>query len=127
MSLNGRPISSMTNGYTTQNASGANGNGVSVSVSSGNIARITTLGANTPVLNVIFEFSDDGGTTWYNLFAQNLVVATGIATLVNTIAISTTKTQNLWLVPPGVTNIRTRVSGWVSGTVTCTVDLLSGR
>lgn len=127
MSLNGRPLPSGIRTYTTQNAVGANGNGTAVPVSGGELVRITTLGATVPVMNVVLEFSDDNGATWFNIFAQDLVVASGIGTLVNTLAISTTKTQSMWTVPPGVNLIRTRVSGFVSGTVTCIVYVLSNR
>lgn len=125
--INGRPYPTNINTVTTQNAVGANGNGTSVTVYGGNVLRITTLGASSPTMNVVFEFSDDGGSTWFNMYAQDLTSATGIATLINSVVVTTTKTHHNWIVPPGINTIRTRVSGFVLGTVTCVVNVLSNN
>lgn len=119
--INGRPASAFAD-FTTvlQSAAAATGNGTALAVQSGDVVRLKTVGATVPNAVVTYEWSDDGGTTWYNAFVQDLLAAAGLATMVNTVAVATSAAHGLWEAPPGATSLRGRVSTYVAGTVTVT-------
>lgn len=103
-----------------QNAAGATGNGTALTLQVGDVVRLITVGASTPNAVVTYEWSDDGGTSWYNAFVQDLGAAGGLATMVATVSVATSKAHGLFLAPPGATTFRARVSTYVTGTVTVT-------
>lgn len=128
MPLN-NPTSAQTtsSATTTQNAAGANGNGVTVTIDANTREiGITVQGASTPVMDVIFEVSSDGGSTWENAFLENLLAATGIGTLVNTVAASASKLRYRYRPAPGINAFRSRVANFVSGTVTVIATKYTG-
>lgn len=119
--INGRSAAAFVE-FTTalQSAAAATGNGTVLAIQPGDVVRLKTIGASVPNAIVTYEWSDDGGTTWYNAFVQDLLAAAGLATMVNTVTVGTTAAHGLWEAPPGSTSLRGRVSTFVAGTVTVT-------
>ena len=101
-----------------QNAAASTGNGTSATVD----ARTQEIyvwiqGASTPSATLILEWSPDGGSTWLAAYAADLLNTA--LTLVNSVVIASTTAQRFrWSPPPGATNVRTRISVFVSGTIT---------
>lgn len=119
------PISSSSAGRSTQapvtlqNAAAANGNGASLALSAASMdVLITILGASTPVMTVAIEHSFDSGSTWSSAATRDLTATA--ATLLTSIAASTTIARLIYTVPPGATHVRAPVSSYVSGNVTVT-------
>lgn len=94
---------------TLQDAAVANGNGSSLVISLHNEVTFLVTGTVTPVFDVVFEVSFDDGVTWENAFLENLLVATGIGTLVN-VAISPTINRYRYRVPAGADLMRARIA-----------------
>lgn len=105
--------------YTLQNAAGATGNGTVVALTAADRElTIKAVGASA-VLTILHEVSFDSGSNYENAFLEDLLAAGGIGTLINSVANPTT-TRHRYRIPAGATNFRTRISAFVSGTVTVT-------
>lgn len=92
-----------------QNAATANGNGTSMAVSGYSVAALEATGTYNASVNL--EGSRDGGTTW------SALVAAALPTMFTTTTLS--GGGILYRVSvSGLTHIRTRISGYVSGTIT---------
>lgn len=125
----GTTLTTATPGETTttlQNAAVANGNGTALTVTAGDVVRIVTTASGTPNATINYEWSDDGGTTWYDAWSQDLLAASGISTLVKSVGASTTKQQALFTVPPGGNRVRARISMWVAEAITVTAYKRAG-
>lgn len=93
---------SITASAQTVSASVANAGSVTISIS-GTYAGI----------NLSFEASDDGGTTWYPIMAQR---SDSYVTELTTGVLPTNQSR-MWDIPaPGITNIRVRSTAFTSGT-----------
>ena len=85
---------------------------ISTAVSQLNLATITISGTYAGV-NITFEQSADGGTTWYPCAGSR--VDTGVIESVS--GVLTANTTRAWDVPiGGATNFRVRATAWTSGT-----------
>lgn len=92
-----------------QNAAGANGNGTALT-NLGDTGAVLMQITGTFTATVNFEGSLDGGTTYVAIRAQDMGAATKA---------TTATAAGMWLVPCfGMSNVRARVSGFSSGTVT---------
>lgn len=91
----------------------SNGGTVSASVSQYSVATITLKGTYSG-LTIVFEASDDGGTTWFAIQASD-ASAPNTASSSVTLADNSTKMYNVTL--PGVTNFRIRSTAYTSGTL----------
>lgn len=112
--------------YTLQSVAGGNGNGTAITLDANSHEVMIAVSGATAVLSVILEVSFDGGSNHENAFAEDLLAAGGIATLINTVANPTTHRYR-YRVPPGATRLRARVASFVSGTVTVTGVVRSWR
>lgn len=94
----------------TQNAAGANGNGASMAV--GGMAGVMVQIVGGFVLTINFEITLDGAN-WIAVQAYPMNGASG--------GVTTTGTPNIyWVSLAGADQFRTRISGFTSGSVTCT-------
>lgn len=86
---------------------------VSTAVSAYSIVTVTFNGTYAGI-TVNFEYSDDGGTTWYGVFGtpSNSITASAASVVLGTNA---TVAYNVTI--PGVTNFRVRASAYTSGTL----------
>jgi len=110
-------VSLVTDTATTlHNASGTNGNGTILVLSPYDQEILILATGVSAILNIIHEVSFDG-SNYVNAFSEDLLAATGIATLINTV-VNPTTARHRYRIPSGATNFRTRVGGFVSGTVT---------
>lgn len=122
MNVNGQNSFRTEESTVTQNAGAADGNGTALSLNVNDTElAIRILGADTPLLDVILEVSFDNGSTYVNAFAEDLLAAAGIATLVNVIAATTSTKRYRYRVPPGASNFRTRIANRATGNATVTV------
>lgn len=120
MTVNGRDdLAPAETSYTLQSAAGADGNGTAISLNAKDKEIMVKVVGATAVLSVNHEVSFDGGSTYETCYMENLLSAAGIGTLVAAIANPTTHRLRIKK-PPGATNFRSRISGFVSGTVTVT-------
>lgn len=127
-SINGHSFLNYTTVTTMQNAATGTGNGTSITLTPADIqVGITILGATIPSSTIVFEVSNDGGTTWELAFLEDALVASGIGTLVNVVAVTTSLLRYRYRPVPGITNIRARVSVYVTGSVTVTGTKLTSR
>jgi len=121
--LHGRTPGMHDRSTTMQSAAGANGNGTAIALTPNDREiNLSVVGA-TAVLDVVLEVEIGGA--YENAFAENLLAATGIGTLVNTINNPGT-TRYRYRIPAGATNIRARVANFVSGTVTA-IGIVRGQ
>lgn len=110
---------------TLQNAAVATGNGTAITFTTLDTEVLVKVAGASAVLTYIHEVSYDGGTTYVNAFLEDLLAAAGIGTLINTSANPVTL-YHRYRRPPGATNFRSRISAYVSGSVTTTATIRSG-
>lgn len=115
----GRTINAADVTTTLQSAAAGTGNGTILSLSPNDTEILVSMIGAAAVLTVTHEVSFDGGSNYVNAFLEDLLAATGIGTLVNAV-VNPTATRYRYRVVPGATNFRSRVSAFVSGSVTVT-------
>ncbi len=114
----GRTRNTVDETTTLHNAAGATGNGAILSLSSNDSEILVSMTGASAVLTVTHEVSFDG-SNYVNAFLEDLLAAGGIGTLVNAV-VNPTAMRYRYRIPPGATNFRSRISAFVSGTVTVT-------
>ena len=99
---------------TLQNAATGTGNGSTLALDDG--TEDMTLAVSGGVATVEAEVSFDGGATWAAHFLRDLSVA---ATNLTSITAAAGAKRYLYQHLPGATHLRTRISAFVSGAITC--------
>jgi hypothetical protein len=99
-----------------QNAAAGTGNGSALTLDSR--SQFVTLTTSGGIGTVIPEHSFDGGATWETAFVEDLLA--GAAALLGSITTAAGIQRYRYRAPPGANRLRTRISAFVSGAITCT-------
>lgn len=111
---------------TLQSAAGATGNGTAVTFAPTDKELMVFIAGAAAVLTLAHEATFDGGSTWESAFLQDLLAAGGLGTLLSGVASPGAKSRLRYVRPAGCTGFRSRVSVYVSGTVTVSGVVLGG-